>query len=52
MTIKNPKFVKINCVNPTNESKEIEKNMKNYGIKSEIKLRQYLKTHMILMKSV
>ena len=26
VTIKNPKFVKINCVNPTNESKEIIKN--------------------------
>ena len=65
VTIKNPKYVKINSVNPlhftiskvngdfeeinknkhltlvpTNKSKEIIKNMKNCGIKSEIWLAQ------------
>ena len=36
---------------PTNESKEI-KNMKNYEVKSEIELVQYLKTHIIMMKNM
>ena len=36
---------------PTNESKEI-KNMKNYEVKSEIELVQYLKTHIIIMKNM
>ena len=37
---------------PTNESKEIIKNLKNCGVKSETKIGQLLKTQMTLMKNI